>query len=141
MTFTSNSNHIRMYFDEKLDDATRALLKSRGFRWQPKAKAWQRQFNGNGQYAACALVKALGLTQQEPPAPEATEPETISLVEFIRRAAALIAILARNATPANASRRGVGPVLAIYLRLHAISIAWMCETQEESLHRTERRSD
>ena len=33
---------IRIYFDEKPDGDTRALLKKHGFKWAPSAEAWQR---------------------------------------------------------------------------------------------------
>ena len=46
------ANRVRIYFDEKPDEDTRALLKGNGFRWSPSAGAWQRQLNANGISAA-----------------------------------------------------------------------------------------
>ena len=42
---------IQLIFDGKPDDATRAVLKSRGFRWSPSFGAWQRQLTDNGKLA------------------------------------------------------------------------------------------
>ena len=50
---------IQLIFDGKPDDATRALLKSNGFRWSPSFGAWQRQLNGHGIYAAKAVLEKL----------------------------------------------------------------------------------
>jgi len=38
-----DDNRIRIYFDGKPDEETRAILKGYGFRWSPSAGAWQRQ--------------------------------------------------------------------------------------------------
>ena len=38
-----DDNRIRVYFDEKPDDETHSILKGHGFKWSPKAGAWQRQ--------------------------------------------------------------------------------------------------
>lgn len=48
----NDANRLQILFDEKPDEATRAELKSNGFRWSPKAAAWQRQLNNNAYYAA-----------------------------------------------------------------------------------------
>lgn len=50
---------IRLIFPGKPDAATRALLKSNGFRWAPSVGAWQRQLNSNGEYAAKRVLAAL----------------------------------------------------------------------------------
>lgn len=50
---------IQFIFDGKPDDETRSLLKSYGFRWSPKEKAWQRLLNENGRRAAQDIVKML----------------------------------------------------------------------------------
>lgn len=39
----TEANRLQIFFDEKPDAATREELKSNGFRWSPKAEAWQRQ--------------------------------------------------------------------------------------------------
>ena len=45
-------NRLQIYFEEKPDEKTREALKENGFRWSPKAGAWQRQLNDNAIYAA-----------------------------------------------------------------------------------------
>ena len=45
-------NRLRIYFDEKPDEAVRSELKSNGFKWSPKAGAWQRQLTANAFHAA-----------------------------------------------------------------------------------------
>ncbi len=51
-------NRVQLIFPGKPDDATRTLLKSRGFRWSPMAGAWQRHL-ANGEYVAHQLAKQL----------------------------------------------------------------------------------
>lgn len=48
----TGDNRLRIFFDEKPDEDTRAALKSSGFRWSPNAGAWQRQLTDNALYAA-----------------------------------------------------------------------------------------
>lgn len=48
-------NRLQILFDCKPDNETRLVLKSHGFRWSPKARAWQRQLNDNAIRAADAL--------------------------------------------------------------------------------------
>lgn len=81
------ANRIRIYFDGKPDEQTRALLKSRGFKWSPNAGAWQRQLNGNGLYAARWVAKALA---PEGPIPAGkpvheSKAEEVTLAEFAAR--------------------------------------------------------
>ena len=45
-------NRLQIFFDEKPDEKTRETLKENGFRWSPKAGAWQRQLNDNAIYVA-----------------------------------------------------------------------------------------
>ncbi len=52
-------NRIQILFPGKPDNATRALLKSRGFKWAPSQGAWQRQLNGAGEYAAECVIAEL----------------------------------------------------------------------------------
>lgn len=42
-------NRLQLKFDNIPDANTRAILKSNGFRWSPREKAWQRQLNGNSE--------------------------------------------------------------------------------------------
>lgn len=50
---------IQLIFDNKPDEATRALLKSYGFKWSPRFTAWQRVLNENGKYAVKKVVDEL----------------------------------------------------------------------------------
>lgn len=59
----TEDNRVRIIFDSKPDESTRTLLKSNGFRWSPKAGAWQRQLNSNGLYACKHVIQALGAKQ------------------------------------------------------------------------------
>lgn len=43
---------IRFFFDGKPAAEVRQTLKRHGFRWSPRAGAWQRLLNSNGRYAA-----------------------------------------------------------------------------------------
>lgn len=58
-------NRIRLLFPGKPDEATRTLLKANGFRWSPMAKAWQRQLNTAGEWAAERVLKALAAEAQQ----------------------------------------------------------------------------
>lgn len=52
-------NRVRIVLPSKPSDEARALLKSRGFRWSPKAGAWQRQATDNARRDARALAQKL----------------------------------------------------------------------------------
>lgn len=49
-------NRLRVLFDSKPDESTRTRLKSNGFRWSPKAGAWQRQLTDNAIRAAKQIL-------------------------------------------------------------------------------------
>lgn len=55
-------DRIQIVFEERPDEATRSILKSRGFRWAPSQSAWQRHLNNNGRaavrYVESDLAKA-----------------------------------------------------------------------------------
>lgn len=55
----TDAMRIQLVFDEKPDEETRDILKSNGFKWSPSSRAWQRMLNGNGKFAAQAVVKKL----------------------------------------------------------------------------------
>ena len=55
----TTDNRLRLIFPDKPDEATRALLKSYGFRWSPRAGAWQRQLTNNARYAAREILSKL----------------------------------------------------------------------------------
>lgn len=59
-------NRLRLYFDEKPDEDTRSELKSSGFKWSPKAGAWQRQLTANAFHAADRLACIQPLTGEKP---------------------------------------------------------------------------
>ena len=66
----TGDNRLRVFFDEKPDEGTRAALKDNGFRWSPNAGAWQRQLTYNALYAAKHLeciqpVNDEGLSEDE----------------------------------------------------------------------------
>lgn len=45
-------NRLQIFFDSKPDEEVRSELKANGFRWSPRAGAWQRQLNDNAIWAA-----------------------------------------------------------------------------------------
>lgn len=55
----TEDNRLRLIFPGKPDETTRALLKSYGFRWSPRAGSWQRQLTGNARRAASAILASL----------------------------------------------------------------------------------
>lgn len=59
---------VKLIFDGKPDDDTRALLKSYGFRWSPRNGAWQRQLTENGKRAARQIMKELDAASNANPA-------------------------------------------------------------------------
>lgn len=61
-TLTENKElmRIQFLFDDKPDEQTRSILKSNGFRWSPKNKAWQRMLNRNGRLAAETVIREIG---------------------------------------------------------------------------------
>ncbi len=59
-------NRLRIYFDEKPDEDIRSELKSNGFKWSPKAGAWQRQLTANAFYAADRIACIQPLTGEKP---------------------------------------------------------------------------
>lgn len=56
-------NRLQILFDNIPDEQTREDLKSHGFRWSPRSKAWQRQLTDNAQRAAETV---LGLNETSP---------------------------------------------------------------------------
>ena len=102
----TDANRLQIFFDGKPDEATRTQLKESGFRWSPKAGAWQRQLTDNAYYSANyikaiqpitgekptdlqrAHIRAQEAAQQEQPAPEPTqeqaEPDTFSIYQLKR---------------------------------------------------------
>jgi len=52
-------NRVQLFFPGKPDEATRAMLKGRGFRWSPMEGAWQRQLNNGSIYAARNILESL----------------------------------------------------------------------------------
>ena len=67
-------NRVRVIFDAKPDDATRAELKRSGFRWSPTANAWQR----NASNAAWSEAKRI--TRVEPPMLQTASPRLANVI-------------------------------------------------------------
>ena len=62
----TEANRLQIFFDEKPDEATRAELKSNGFRWSPTAEAWQRQLTDNAYFAANYIKSIQPLSGEKP---------------------------------------------------------------------------
>ena len=60
LTQDFEADRIQFIFNDKPDEETRALLKSRGFRWSPKNGAWQRMITVKAQHSAREILRALG---------------------------------------------------------------------------------
>ena len=61
-----DANRLQIFFDDKPDEAAREELKSSGFRWSPKAGAWQRQLTDNAYYAANSIAAIAPLSGEKP---------------------------------------------------------------------------
>ena len=66
MEANTEANRLQIFFEDKPDEATREALKSNGFRWSPKAGAWQRQLTSNVYYAADYVKAIAPLTGEKP---------------------------------------------------------------------------
>jgi len=53
----TTDNRLRIFFDAIPEPEIRAELKSRGFRWSPKNKAWQRMISNSARYEADRIAK------------------------------------------------------------------------------------
>ena len=62
----AEANRLQILFEEKPDAATREELKSNGFRWSPKAEAWQRQLTDNAYRSADYIKSILPLSGEKP---------------------------------------------------------------------------
>ena len=62
----AEANRLQILFEEKPDAATREELKSNGFRWSPKAEAWQRQLTDNAYRSADYIKAILPLSGERP---------------------------------------------------------------------------
>lgn len=59
-------NRLRIFFEEKPGEDARSELKSNGFKWSPKAGAWQRQITANAFHAADRIQCIKPLTGEKP---------------------------------------------------------------------------
>lgn len=57
IVYNTEIERIQLIFDEKPSREIIDLLKSKGFRWSPKNKAWQRMLNSNAEWALKELLK------------------------------------------------------------------------------------
>lgn len=55
----AEANRLQVFFPGKPDAATRAELKSSGFRWSPTEGAWQRQISTNARWSAERICKRI----------------------------------------------------------------------------------
>ena len=62
----TQDNRLQIFFEEKPDAEVREELKVNGFRWSPKAGAWQRQLNDNAYFAANYVKAIAPLTGEKP---------------------------------------------------------------------------
>ena len=64
----TSDNRLQIFFEEKPDEETRSDLKHNGFKWSPKANAWQRQLTTNAYYAADRINAIQPLSGEKPTA-------------------------------------------------------------------------
>lgn len=57
-----DDNRVRLIFEDKPSEVTRATLKGHGFRWSPSNGAWQRILTPDAVYYARQVLKVLGAT-------------------------------------------------------------------------------
>ena len=62
----AQDNRLRIFFDDKPDENIRNELKRNGFKWSPKAEAWQRQLNHNAFFAANYIAAIQPITGERP---------------------------------------------------------------------------
>ena len=62
----TQDSRLQIFFEEKPDAEVREELKGNGFRWSPKAGAWQRQLNDNAYFAANYVKAIAPLTGEKP---------------------------------------------------------------------------
>ncbi len=64
----TSDNRLQIFFEEKPDEETRSDLKHNGFKWSPKANAWQRQLTANAYYAADRINAIQPISGEKPTA-------------------------------------------------------------------------
>jgi hypothetical protein len=57
-------DRVQMVFDDRPPPEIIAQLKSRAFRWSPREGAWQRQLTRNGVWAAEAVARSIGASEE-----------------------------------------------------------------------------
>ena len=55
----TEQNVVQILFETKPNDEARALIKRAGFRWSPKARAWQQLLDDSGRCLARAVITEL----------------------------------------------------------------------------------
>ena len=65
VVMNTEENRVQILFDGKPEEEIRSELKHSGFRWSPRQKAWQRQLNQNGIYAARQVTQKWMLSEEQ----------------------------------------------------------------------------
>ena len=60
------NGYLRVLFDGIPDESVRMALKRNGFRWAPKARAWQRKLNGDAIRAADSIEAIYPICGEKP---------------------------------------------------------------------------
>jgi hypothetical protein len=75
----TEANRVRILFEGKPDEATRAMLKKAGFRWSPTNSAWQRQLTQAALAEARKIVDGLRVTTMFARTPTAEAARSLSV--------------------------------------------------------------
>ena len=65
VVMNTEESRVQILFDGKPEEEIRSELKHSGFRWSPRQKAWQRQLNQNGIYAARQITQKWMLSEEQ----------------------------------------------------------------------------
>lgn len=57
VVMNTEADRVQIFYSDKPDEVTRSALKSNGFKWSPRFKAWQRGLTDNGIRAAKLMTK------------------------------------------------------------------------------------
>ena len=79
--FNTEENRLQLVFDGKPDENVRNILKSNGFRWSGRFKAWQRQLTENAIAAVWHVVDKLDEIETEEAEETAAEAKRANIVK------------------------------------------------------------